>query len=418
MAAKSIVVKSGDTLSGIAEREGVAVSQVTGFRSGNPNLIFPGEVLSIGEISAVTQGPSQPSSKEEVPQFFDNFQNNAFNAFSTVPETRKAPSFEELKSKLAPEGGAPDLINRAEIRETRREEAGVGDLETLINNLTAEEDEVIAARRLRSQGEIDKPVSVGVISGRVGEIERQENERLDAIGRQKSRAVDQLNTATTIIDQFIKDLGDDFSDAASRYDKAFTQNLNIYNAVDEEEDEIVKEARANLQVYTDAVIGGNISYDDLAPDQKAFIQKLEVQSGLGPGFTARLKADNADGEVLTTTTREVGGQKFADSVIRMPDGSMKVVSTSLGGVDPSTGKPGSTEAKAADAEDMSAAIDEIARQNKEIGVSFEGTSKALITTNQADFLKAQWAAQGHTEKDFDDRFGSRVFTVEETFEEE
>lgn len=41
-------VQPGDTLSKIAQKFGVGVNQISGFRSGNPNLIFPGEVLNIG----------------------------------------------------------------------------------------------------------------------------------------------------------------------------------------------------------------------------------------------------------------------------------------------------------------------------------------------------------------------------------
>lgn len=50
-------VKSGDTLGAIAGRYGVPLSSVSGYRSGNPNLIFPGEVLSIGGK------PSAPAAK-------------------------------------------------------------------------------------------------------------------------------------------------------------------------------------------------------------------------------------------------------------------------------------------------------------------------------------------------------------------
>lgn len=41
-------VQAGDTLGAIAQRFGVDPSQITGFRSGDPNLIFPGEELTIG----------------------------------------------------------------------------------------------------------------------------------------------------------------------------------------------------------------------------------------------------------------------------------------------------------------------------------------------------------------------------------
>ena len=41
-------VRAGDTVSGIAAKYGVPTSAISGFRSGNPNLIYPGEVLTIG----------------------------------------------------------------------------------------------------------------------------------------------------------------------------------------------------------------------------------------------------------------------------------------------------------------------------------------------------------------------------------
>jgi len=40
-------VKSGDTLSKIAKQFGIDWRKITGYRSGNPNLIYPGEVLTI-----------------------------------------------------------------------------------------------------------------------------------------------------------------------------------------------------------------------------------------------------------------------------------------------------------------------------------------------------------------------------------
>lgn len=42
---RTYVVQSGDYLSGIASRLGISWTQLTGYRSGNPSLIYPGEVL-------------------------------------------------------------------------------------------------------------------------------------------------------------------------------------------------------------------------------------------------------------------------------------------------------------------------------------------------------------------------------------
>lgn len=43
--ARTYTVRSGDYLTGIAARLGISWTQLTGYRSGNPSLIYPGEVL-------------------------------------------------------------------------------------------------------------------------------------------------------------------------------------------------------------------------------------------------------------------------------------------------------------------------------------------------------------------------------------
>lgn len=63
---RTYAVQPGDTLSGIAAKLGVAQSQISGFHSGNPNLIYPGEVLS------VSGGSPQPSAEYYTVQSGDN----------------------------------------------------------------------------------------------------------------------------------------------------------------------------------------------------------------------------------------------------------------------------------------------------------------------------------------------------------
>ena len=44
--ARRYTVRAGDTLSSIARRLGVSTGAIHGYRSGNPNLIYPGETLT------------------------------------------------------------------------------------------------------------------------------------------------------------------------------------------------------------------------------------------------------------------------------------------------------------------------------------------------------------------------------------
>lgn len=52
---RTYTVQAGDTLSGIAAKLGVSTSAISGYRSGNPNLIYPGEVLTINGGSAASK---------------------------------------------------------------------------------------------------------------------------------------------------------------------------------------------------------------------------------------------------------------------------------------------------------------------------------------------------------------------------
>ena len=77
---KTYTVQSGDTLSGIAAKFGVSTSQISGYRSGNPNVIYPGEVLTIGGGSSA---PAQTTRTYTV-KAGDNLSTIAQNLGTTV----------------------------------------------------------------------------------------------------------------------------------------------------------------------------------------------------------------------------------------------------------------------------------------------------------------------------------------------
>lgn len=60
-------VNSGDRLSDIAKKYGVKVSDISGYKSGDPNLIYQGEVLNIPTTAPKIAGiPLQPSGQEKL----------------------------------------------------------------------------------------------------------------------------------------------------------------------------------------------------------------------------------------------------------------------------------------------------------------------------------------------------------------
>lgn len=107
-------VKSGDTLSGIAGRLGVSQSSLTGYRSGNPNLIYPGEVLSYGGGGgAPAAAPAaKPRADEGSLQRFADSQTAAMNALLERQKQEQQGLFNQYTQKIEGQEKLPDMYGR------------------------------------------------------------------------------------------------------------------------------------------------------------------------------------------------------------------------------------------------------------------------------------------------------------------
>lgn len=236
---------------------------------------------------------------------------------------------------------APDF---SESYEKMRQQFDVSDLEQSINELDAQEQEIQARLRERTNAEMDKTVAMNVISGRVGEAERQEMERLDFIGRQKQRAVNELQTANNVIETKMNLMKMDYDVAKSQYDTEFKQSVQMFNMIKgvaefeiSEEERQMENSRANLQIMYNSIKDGGMDVANLDPDTETRLRSLELKSGLPQGFYNSVARANPDSKVLSTTTRESGGTKYADVITRATDGSISTQTISLGSVTASGG---------------------------------------------------------------------------------
>ena len=276
--------------------------------------------------SAEVRLPPPPSSADQVNPYLNAFQQDLLKS-SQAPEVR-VPTMKELKTELAPTTPYPEPLKRVEELGKLRTEYGVADLEqslTTIKDQIKGEQDLLREQRGIEEG---KPVPMGVIAGRITEEERVANIRLDALGRQQSRIVDELNTKYNVINQIMTLQGLDYGDAVKRYETEFDINLKMYDLIAGvrrearsafEYDQTA--AKANLQIYANAAISGNIDYNSLGTDQKLMITKLEVQSGLPVGFISSIRKDPKADIIFTSTNEGVTQVGF-----RNADGSISVKS--------------------------------------------------------------------------------------------
>lgn len=312
-----------------------------------------------GNVSA----PSAPhidtiwDSPEKLNNYLKDYQKSVLESYGIKGATDENGnvSYEKITSALTPTTDMPAPLNRVELFGQYRAAYGVDDLESNLNDLKGQQDDLVAQLRVNTAAERGKPVAQNIIEGRVSEQQRNIQEQVDFIGRQISRTTDQLNTAYNVIGMYMNFQQLDYQDAVDRYNQEFTQNMQIFGALRGLRQDALSEAaqqadvkfkqagldlqyqdaaRSNLQIMMNAITNGNMDPSSLTSDQKLAINKLELQSGLPVGFTSKLGLSTKDRILFTTTNNGVTQVGIANS-----DGtiSMKSYGTPTGGSTPKVG---------------------------------------------------------------------------------
>lgn len=320
----------------------------------------PAPTTSAPSLSNITT----PNTTDQIQPYLDTFQSVLLDAKKTLESPVKSDNqiVSDIKSFVTPSTPAPVVPNLVQTFNNLRADSNVQSLETQLTDLKSQQEEINAQFNTNKNAEKGKPVAMNVIAGRISEEQQQAQDQLDFVGRQISRVTDQLTSQYKLIDTIMNLTSQDFQNASTAYNAEFTKNMQIYSAFRTEktdnqnardkaintvtdvtgklmdvqlklDSQAQDAARSNIQIYANLLKSGNVSYNSLPADTKVAINKLEVQSGLGLGFLSTIKQDNPNGDIKSITTRDSNdGQKYADVIIQMPDGSLKVQSTKLGAV--------------------------------------------------------------------------------------
>ena len=353
------IVKSKDTISQILKDAGnpnyakpSEWAKVTGYRSGNVNRIYPGEKLTLPSYEATPSVPTPapvstgtikpPTTTEQVDPYLQEWQaRTAESLSSTEFDPFATGEFENLQDQIMAGVEMPETFSAEQYAMTQSELTGVPGMEEELNALKNDLRTQEAIKRSRVVTAEGRASSMGAIEGRIGEIERQEMDRIDYINRMIAYKQDQLNTAYGAI-QFVIDLKQiDFNNAMTLYSTQLDANLSMYKQLRSEfesdrtfEQQLIQDQRdhatATLQIYTNLVTSGNLTYSNLDSGTRTELKKLEVQSGLGIGFLSNLKM--TPGEDIKSITQRQGrdGYMYADILRVNADGSLTTTSQRLG----------------------------------------------------------------------------------------
>ncbi len=391
----------------IAVEQGIVKNTSEYMSSANQNVSLLKKLSSAG----VSGNNPLDVQKDDATSFINSKQNDDIDNAkkNEEPEVRQSAvnlieDFKNItgKNSLTPDFSVPSAPNFEETFQQLRGQYGVKALEGSINELDAQEEDLQAQLRQNTNTEIGKPVALNVIEGRVSEQERNFMERIDFVQRQKARAVDELQAANDTIENMMTFKKMDYDAAKERYDTEFSQNIQLFNTikgasdyVNSENDRVMDNARSNLQIIYNSLEDGS-DINTFTGAQIAKIQKMELQAGLPQGFYNNIATQKPDAKVLSTTTRETGGIKYADIIYKNTDGSVTTQQVKLGSASSGggSGKPTESELQRAARSEIAAQLNN--RRNDNNYVSPQDYKKA----------RSAWVTKGFSVKDFDESFAT------------
>lgn len=219
--AETYQIKKGDTLGAIASKFGTTVDNISGFKSGNPDLIFPGETITIG---ASTPKVSTPAT-DRAGSIRSEFSTTVPDTTIDKPETEVNRYQTDLdKARTDREGAFKKLEG---FRTTRydelREERGLENSRTAIDKLDAD----IAQKKSERDASLAKVkknpgASAATITGDVANITEQLNAEINNLIEQRNSQANSYNSSVSEIDTIVSREAGDLESELDFYTKSET----------------------------------------------------------------------------------------------------------------------------------------------------------------------------------------------------
>lgn len=342
---QTYTVKSGDNLTRIGKQFGVDYNKITGYKSGNPNLIYAGEVLTIPDTNPAPVVPT-PGSGSYAQDLATQKQaviaaDSSKTQSTVVPPPVAATSdaerarirteeIKKIKAELEPVGGKPAPYKSLEEFDRLRKEQGI------IND----EEELASIRNEGNLGKQElrqfKPtagegVSEGGRIGMVSEKERNLNFRLEGLALREQAVVDRLNSKNAYI-KTVLDLGNqDYTTSLNEYNSEYGKNIKAVEMFNEQMDDQQKDAVAGITTITNLLKDKGVDFSRLDSSIKAQLDTLSLKAGLPVGLMQQVMSMAPQDEVKTVTSRtDSEGMEYYDILRVKPDGSMYVQNISRG----------------------------------------------------------------------------------------
>ncbi len=275
-------VKKGDTLSGIAKNLGVSADSITGYKSGNANLIYPEETLTISSVpkTSVTQDQASKMSTKDLSialaggDYASTVKDELGEGTTDVPDYKtdydtykksREDSFTKLKG-IATETFDTEYKSRK--------------LDDSKNRISELDDEIAAARQLRDDaiGKVrsNPGLSAAQMTGDIAKLTDSQNATINNLIGQRNSVASEYNASLDeidgIVDRATKDaqlefsywdgLTQEASGLMAEYEKALREELSATQEQDNFEKQLAQQLEIALMKENSSGSGNSGSDDN------------------------------------------------------------------------------------------------------------------------------------------------------------
>lgn len=225
-------VKKGDTLGAIARQLGTSVDNLTGYRSGNKDLIFPGETITVKSPveneatqrastvrSELTDTPSPTNTPKSKDSSYGGFDFDQLQTNLADAQKKREEAFAKLDGfrsnryeELSSERGLDD--KRSEISK----------LDELITQKKNERDASIAQIR-KNPG-----ASAATLTGEVGVATDKLNAEINNLIGQRNSLANEYNTTLSEIDSLVEREAQDLENSLGFFDTSVSEAQGLIDA--------------------------------------------------------------------------------------------------------------------------------------------------------------------------------------------
>lgn len=235
-----------------------------------------------------------------------------------------------------------------------QKDADVTGVQSRINALSQDEETILNNKRQRQEAQMQNgSVPLDVAAGRINEIERQENIRLDQIRKEKNTALNELQTKNDTIGTIMKMKQYDYEQAKSSYAEQFSQQMQMMNMFrsirnDTMQEESAKasaqvaaqkaqadalskqrdDARANIGILYNNITSGGFDPMKMSKEEQVMWAQQEMLAGLPAGSFYNLASTHPQKEIKTQyEVTGPNGQRYIEVLMQDRKTGMTTVQT-------------------------------------------------------------------------------------------